>query len=135
MQNTLAYRLFFGLLDLLSKVFNIDTFVVLWYGAEFVMKSSIFSNTEGQMICRRYEPDISGIGWIGEYVQNNGKVLRGSSRDRNPIFDNRVLGLVEGSQPRCKVLSECRHAVTRPVLQGGESYRIVGEQFMGGLIK
>lgn len=64
-------RFLFNLLDLLPKVLNIYTFIVFWNSSELVMESSVLNYPEGQMVCWRHKPDISGVRRISEHIQQD----------------------------------------------------------------
>jgi hypothetical protein len=51
------------------QIFNIYAFFVFWNSAKLVMESGILDDPERQMVCRRYEPYLSGIRWVSEHIQ------------------------------------------------------------------
>lgn len=135
MRDALAYRLLLCPLNLLLEILNINTFFVFRNGAELVVKTGILNHTKGKMVCRCHEEYFACIRRVSEDIQQDGEVLRGSSRDCNSIVGDRVLRLEEGRQPRRKVLAKPSIAVIRTILQSRKSYGVVGEHFVGGSIK
>lgn len=59
--DTFAGCSLFDFTYLFLEVLNVYTFFVFWNSAKLVMESGILDDPEGQMVCRRYEPYLSGI--------------------------------------------------------------------------
>jgi hypothetical protein len=99
------------------------------------MESCVLDHAKGKMVCRRNEEHSSRKIRISEHIQQDGKVLRSSSRYCNAVIGDRILRLEEGRHPRRKMLAKPAIAVIRAVLQSWKGHGVVREHFVGGSIK
>lgn len=107
-----------GRLHLPTEIVKIKPRVILRNGSDTTCEAGIVYHPGRQVICRRYHPDMSGITWIGEDLENTCQILAGTASNADPIEPNRIAGFVKAGQPFSNTLSQGQIAIIRPIQQG-----------------